>query len=407
MFEIRSRDAASRARTGIITTPHGIIETPSYVVVGTNAAVRCLEPEDIPATGTQAIIANAYHLWRDLGDDGLASWPGLHAVLGWNGPVMTDSGGFQVFSLGASREHRVGKKETSPEPSEYRTGESLVRVTESGVYFKDADFLGRAANISMDGEEEYLDAELSVRIQEQLGADIIFAFDEPSSPHHDRAYTKEAMERTHRWALRSLEAKASRQAMYGIVQGGAFEDLRNESARVIGALPFDGFGIGGAFGSSYGSEKEDTFRELDWTIPFLPETKPRHLLGIGRIEDLFRGVEAGVDTFDCVIPTREARHGSIWTREGRFDIKKGSVAGDDRSLEDGCSCAACASGLSRGGLYEFFKAKSPDAPRFATMHNIFFFNDLMRRIRESIADASFGKLKKEYLARSKKNERLR
>ncbi|HTY39820.1 MAG TPA: tRNA guanosine(34) transglycosylase Tgt [Candidatus Paceibacterota bacterium] len=386
-FQVDAQDPGTRARAGRLTTAHGLVETPSYVVVGTNGDVRTLEPEDIPGTRTQIIIANTFHLWRELGDEGLDAYPGLHAEMGWPGPLMTDSGGFQVFSFGASREHGSGKV-AKEEASDFKSGESLVRVTDSGVYFRDP---------SLGGEEEYLDAEKSIVIQEQLGADIIFAFDEPSSPLHDHVYTEQAMERTHRWAERCLEAKGSSQALYGIVQGGAFEDLRRESARFIGALPFHGFGIGGAFSNSFGDTREKTMVELEWTIPILPPEKPRHLLGIGRIEDLFLGVEAGIDTFDCVIPTREARHGAIWTARGRYDIQKGKYADDGALLEADCACPTCANGVSRRELRQLFKDRNPDAGRFATIHNIWFFNDLMAKMRAAILEGRFGLFKDSYL----------
>jgi queuine tRNA-ribosyltransferase/7-cyano-7-deazaguanine tRNA-ribosyltransferase len=384
IFEILSQDG--HARLGRLTTPHGVIETPSYVVVGTDGHVRCLEPDDLKISGIQIIISNTFHLWQTLGDDGLTDFPGLHDFMEWTGPIMTDSGGFQVFSLGSAREHGTGKIKNSEEKN-FRE-ENLVRVTNSGVYFKNKE-----------GEEVYLDAELSMRIQDQLGADIIFAFDEPSSPHHDYAYTKIAMERTHAWAERSLEAKISKQLLYGIVQGGIFEDLRKESAQYINSLPFDGFGIGGAFSDSFGSKHSDTLRELDWVLPFLNPEKPRHLLGIGRIEDVFDAVERGVDTMDCVIPTREARHGSIWTKGGRFDVKRGANAVDDSPLVAGCECFSCdESGITKAKLYELFKAKSPEAPRYATIHNVYFFNDLMAQIRSAIKESRFGEFKKWFLS---------
>jgi queuine tRNA-ribosyltransferase/7-cyano-7-deazaguanine tRNA-ribosyltransferase len=402
VFEIVHKDPKSRARLGRITTPHGVIETPSYVIVGTDAAVRCLEPEDIPTTKTQAIIANTYHLWQSLGEEGLTDFPGLHAEMRWNGPILTDSGGFQVFSMGASREHGVGKRsreahddnnnddDTKNESpiSNTRKEKGIVRVTDSGVYFDN------------NGEESYLDAELSMRIQEQLDADIIFAFDEPSSPLHDKAYTRIAMERTHQWALRCLEAKTSKQHLYGIVQGGSFEDLRRESAEFIGALPFEGIGIGGSFGSSFGSTTENTMKELGWTIPFLPEHKPRHLLGMGKIEDLFYGVEAGIDTFDCVIPTREARHRSLWTSRGRFDIGKAIYAEDSRPVAPDCSCPICGDlRVERKELNAMFKMKNYEAGRMATIHNVYFFNDLMEQMRGAIREGRFAEFKGEYLKR--------
>lgn len=387
MFKLLAKDG--NARLGRLETPHGAVLTPGYVMVATDGKVRCLEADDLKETGTQIIIANTYHLWRTLGEEGLAVFPGLREEFGWRGPTMTDSGGFQVFSLGFGREFGVGKvgsKVTHNEaPTAPRVGENLVRVTDSGVYFKEG------------GEEIYLDAELSMRIQEQLGADIVLAFDEPNSPMHDRNYTEIAMARTHAWAKRSLEAKTSAQMIYGIVQGGLFEDLRAASAKFIGALPFDGFAIGGAFGSSFGDTKENTFRALTWTNPLLPEEKPRHLLGIGRIEDVLHAVELGVDTFDCVIPTREARHGSVWTRFGRFEIAKGKYRNDARPIDEECGCPACAGGISRSDICEFFRTKNEEAGRLATLHNVYFFNRFMEEIRQAIEERRFGDFKKSAL----------
>ncbi len=382
-FEIVARDGASRARAGILHTPHGDVETPAYVVVGTHAKVRMLEPADIAASGTQLIIANTYHLWQALGEDGLAKFPGLHQAMGWNGALATDSGGFQVFSFGAAREHGTSKvaSEVSPAGCEPEK-ENLVHITEDGVRF------------SAGGRRHWLDAEKSIRIQRQLGADIVFAFDEPSSPHHDHAYTKAAMERTHAWAKRSLAARTSDQMLYGIIQGGPYEDLRRASAAFIGAMPFDGFAIGGSYGNSFGDTREATLREVSWAVPFLPEDKPRHLLGIGLIEDLFSCVAAGMDTFDCVVPTREARHGSIWTSRGRIDIKRGIYRDDKSILDEECACVVCAEmKTEKGGLRALFKEKNLEAGRLATLHNISFFNDLMRRIRHAIREGSLVELR--------------
>lgn len=399
MFEIIKTDPLSRARVGRLTVGKSVVETPSYVIVGTNAEVRTLEPEDLVATKTQMIISNTYHLWRDLGEEGLTNFPGLREELGFNGVIMTDSGGFQVFSYGFLRENgmRLGPKER--EAKLVRVGEAeggetavlgrnLVRITPSGVYFQ-PDGEG--------DEEQYLDAELSVKIQEQLGADIIVAFDEPTSPAADYEYTKAAMERTHAWAQRSQDARQSDQKMYGVVQGGAYEDLRRASSEFIGNLGFDGFAIGSTYGDSYGGTKQKTKDMLDWSIPFLPERKPRHLFGIGRIEDLFAGVEAGIDTFDCVIPTREARHGRLWTAQGYIDIKKGKFAKDDSPVEEGCECPTCIDGMRRFELHHLFRDKNPEAGRRATMHNVYFFNDLMEQIRNSIREGAFQNFKKEYL----------
>lgn len=387
MFRVIAQDKKSKARVGELETSHGIVHTPAYVIVGTHAKVRAVRSEDLWRTNTQIVIANTFHLWRALGDEGLKIYEGLHGAMEWSGPVMTDSGGFQVFSFGASREEGIGKV-AHARPDEYRLAkENAVRITDKGVWFRD-------------GEEEcYLDAEKSIKIQEQLGADIIVAFDECTSPSHDYEYNKEANRRTHAWAARSLKARTRRdQLMLGVVQGGVFEDLRGESAKTIGAMPFDGFAIGGAFGSSFGSGKTDTFRELDWIMPYLPGDKHRHLLGIGKIDDLFECVARGIDMFDCVIPTREARHGSIWMRGERLDITRGRHSDDTNALDPGCACYTCEElETTRGELHRLFKMKNPEAGRLATIHNIYFFNDLMGKIRAAIGDGQLEKLRRHYL----------
>ncbi|MBI2053602.1 MAG: tRNA guanosine(34) transglycosylase Tgt [Candidatus Sungbacteria bacterium] len=389
-FEIIAHDPKSRARAGILHTPHGDVETPAYVVVGTHAKVRTLEPADIVASKTQLIIANTYHLWQTLGEERLAKYGGLHKAMGWNGAIMTDSGGFQVFSMGAAREHGASKVSRGVLPAcDERGSENLVRITEDGVMF------------TTGGKRHWLDAEKSIRIQQQLGADIIFAFDEPSSPHHDHAYTKAAMERTHRWAECSYAARTSGQMLYGIVQGGPYEDLRRESAQFIGAMPFDGIAIGGSYSNSFGDTREQTLREVAWAVPHLPEDKPRHLLGIGLVDDLFSSVAAGMDTFDCVVPTREARHGSIWTSGGRIDIKKSVYADDKSALDAQCACIVCADmKIEKGALRALFKDKNPEAGRLATIHNVSFFNLLMARIRISIREKDFDRMRKTFAQRA-------
>jgi queuine tRNA-ribosyltransferase/7-cyano-7-deazaguanine tRNA-ribosyltransferase len=407
MFKILKKDKGTSARIGVLETPHSSVETPSYVVVGTHAKVRELNSGELEKTKTQIIIANTYHLWRALGDEGLKNYAGLHKEMNWNRTLMTDSGGFQVFSLGFARESGVGKIENSEQRTADRKDKNLVEITDDGVYFKDG------------GEECYLDAKKSIWIQERLGADIIFAFDEPTSPLHDHKYTKESLERTHRWANESLKSKKTDQLMYGIVQGGKFEDLRRESARYIGSLDFDGFAIGGSFGTSFGgsillttvddsphsvrdsvgtSRGKKKFSELEWSIPFLPENKPRHLLGIGLIEDLFLGVARGIDTFDCVVPTREARHGVVYTSAGRFDIKRGIFRDDNSVIDPECACEVCSvKKTTRAELREMFKSKNLEAGHLATFHNVYFFNNLMAQIRQSIKEDRFKEFMDGYL----------
>jgi len=403
-FTIHKKDPNSRARYGTIHTAHGTIETPAFVVVGTHAEVRCLTPEDLEKTKTQVIISNTYHLWQTLGDR-LETYKGVHKAMGWDKPIMTDSGGFQVFSLGFAREHGVNKiYNTAPEGTPNLSGESssskfrsspveskdicfqpqknLVRITDEGAYF------------TTEKGEQFLGPKKSIQIQEKLGADIIFTFDECTSPLNDYEYTKKSMERTHKWAKICLEVKNKKdQLMYGISQGGEYEDLREESAKYIASLPFDGFGIGGSLRKS----RDHKLDVLDQTIPFLPEKKPRHLLGMGKIEDIFDGVERGVDTFDCVIPTREARHGRVWIRGGFIDIKKSANKNNTDPLMKGCKCETCKNSTTRQQVHELFKEKDKNAARLTTIHNVFFFNNLMTEIREAIKENNLKKLKNEYL----------
>lgn len=360
-FRITKRARTGRARTGILRTAHGVVRTPAYVIVATHASVRTLSPADIRRTKTQLVIANTYHLWGRRN---------AHRILGARMPMMTDSGGFQVFSLGAAKESGVGK--VLRQPVRKKSGVSNVRITERGVYF------------SVGGKKRFLSPESSIATQEKLGADIIFAFDECTSPLHPHEYTKTSMDRTHRWAKRCLDAHTKkRQMLFGIVQGGRFRTLRTASAKAIAKMGFDGYGIGGSFGRG---EMRTTLAAV---IPHLPDGKPRHLLGIGTVPDIFDAVEAGVDLFDCVIPTREARHGRIYTDTGTVDIRKQAHARDPRKL--------LVSGASFAKLHRLFRAGDREAGHLATLHNVRWFNRLLERIRAALADGSYGKLKKKTL----------
>ncbi len=360
-FRILKTNPKNRARLGVLKTPHGTVRTPAYVIVATSAAIRTLAPADIKTTGTQIVISNTFHLW-DAGD--------VHKKLGTRLPMMTDSGGFQVFSFGAAKEKGVGK--VLRQPVKRDGAVSQVRITEKGVHF------------SVDGRKRFLSPELSMKIQERLGANIIFAFDECTSPLHPYTYTKNAMERTHRWALRCLKAHTRKdQLLYGIVQGGRSAALRRKSAQTIGALPFGGFGIGGSFG------KDEMVATLDHIIPHLPDAKPRHLLGIGSVSDIFAAVEAGVDTMDCVIPTREARHGRLYTDTGIVDIRKMKYADDRRTLKGSRTTFAT--------LHRLFRARDMRAGRLATLHNVSWFNGLMKRIRAALSDSSYRTFSKKFL----------
>ncbi len=361
-FTITKTTRASRARLGVLRTPHGVVHTPAYVIVATHAQVKTLTPADIRRTKTQLVIANTYHLWGKRA---------AHRTLGARMPMMTDSGGFQVFSLGAAKEQGVGKV-LQRGISDKRKGLSKVRITEEGAHF------------SVDGQRRFISPESSIKTQEELGADIIFAFDECTSPLHPLAYTKNSMARTHRWAKRCISAHTKKnQMLYGIVQGGRFKSLRASSARTIGAMAFDGFGIGGSFG------RDEMRATLAAVIPHLPDEKPRHLLGIGTVADIFDAVEAGVDTFDCVIPTREARHARIYTDDGAVDVRKTIFANDPRRL--------LASRSTVGKLHKLFRTHDRRAGRLATLHNVRWFNFLLERIRAALVDGSYRKLKKQVL----------
>lgn len=372
-FTIDKTTRYGRARLATLSTPHGTIRTPAYVIVATHAQVKTLSPNDLKKTATQVVIANTYHLRNKHN---------VHKMLGINMPMMTDSGGFQVFSLGAAKEHNVGK--VLKQPVRRESSVSNVRITERGVYFK------------IDNQKMFLSPEISMTIQKRLGADIIFAFDECTSPLHPYDYTKKSMERTHRWAMRCIKAhKDKKQLLFGIVQGGRFKKLRSASAKAVGAMAFDGFGIGGSFG------KDEMRSTLAAVVPHLPEDKPRHLLGIGTVADIFEAVEAGVDTFDCVIPTREARHARIYTDTGIVDIRKKQFANDSRKL--------LVSRRTLGSLHKLFKAhdvkaglsaeaQRAKAGRLATLHNVRWFNNLLSNIRTAMEGGSYPKFKRNLLS---------
>ncbi len=394
-FTVSCRDHNTRARCGVLQTPHGAIQTPSFVAVGTQATVKAVGPDDLKKIGIQVLIANTYHLHLRPGEDVIAQLGGLHRFMGWDGPIMTDSGGFQAFSLGAAIEHGVGKiASIFPDEieaatrgghlSKARHGQSLVKITEEGIEFRS----------HLDGSPQRFTPENTIEIQRKLGADMIFVLDECTSPLHDYEYTKRAMERTHRWAVRALEhfhkISDGGQALFGIVQGGAYKDLREQSAKFISELDFDGIGIGGSVGRS----KDDLYKVLDWTIPLLPEEKPRHLLGIGEIEDIFHAVARGVDLFDCVAPTRMARNGALWVKDSenfRINITNAIYKTDPRPVAEGCGCYTCQN-FSRAYLHHLFLAKEILAMRLATIHNLYFLESLMRQIRQAIRDHALIKL---------------
>jgi queuine tRNA-ribosyltransferase len=392
------------ARAGKITTPHGVIQTPAFIPVGTKATVKALRPEDVVGLGAQAVLANTYHLYLAPGDELVRDAGGVGRFMHWSGPTFTDSGGFQVFSLGAAFGKGVGKVakgevEESAIESDGRGGptdhEKLATIDEEGVTFKS----------HQDGSTHRFTPERSMQIQHNLGADITFAFDECTSPADPEAYQKEALDRTHRWAKRSLDehkrlekeklnsgCPTSRyeRALYGVVQGGRFQSLREESARVLGAMDFDGFGIGGSF------TKDDIGTAVRWVNSILPEDKPRHLLGIGEPVDLFLGVENGVDTFDCVAPTRMGRNGGLYTKNGRINLNNAQFVRDFSPVEEGCDCYTCTN-FTRAYLSHLFRSEEMLAATLASIHNLRFIVRMTDQIRSSILDGTFAVLKEKVL----------
>jgi len=435
-FKIEKKIPNFLGRAGVLSTPHGDILTPSFVVVGTKGTVKSVTPEQLIKDNVQVVLANTYHLYLQPGDELVHEAGGLHKFINWNGPMMTDSGGFQVFSLGVAYGKEISKVVTVTDPSLLISERSsvddgvprLATIGNDGVSFRS----------HIDGSLHYITPEKSIEIQHNLGADIIFAFDECTSPTENDRYQDEALSRTHAWAKRSLvehkkreemkvpekklEAKSEvevqpqirrevgplPQALFGIVQGGRSEILRKKSAEIIGSMDFDGFGIGGSFA------KEDMSTAVKWVNEILPEEKPRHLLGIGEPEDLFMGVENGVDLFDCVAPTRIARNGSLFTKNGKINILNAKFVKDFGPIDEGCECYTCfggerlylkgvqgptskSQGYTRAYLSHLFRAKEMLGATLASIHNIYFINKLVSDMRESILNGTFHEFKSEFL----------
>jgi len=359
-FELQTEDTQSAARAGVIHTPHGDIPTPVFAPVGTQATVKTLTPTDLHDLQATLILSNTYHLYLRPGADLVADFGGLHQFMQWDGPILTDSGGFQVFSL-----------------------KGLRKVDEEGVTFQS----------HLDGSKHRFTPEGVIAIQEKLGADIIMAFDE-CPPPDDYNYNVQALNRTHRWAERCQAAQSRPdQALYGIVQGGIFADLRAQSAEFLSQLDFPGYGIGGL---SVGETKAQMHEMLEVLHPILPRHKPRYLMGVGSPEDLFECVARGVDQFDCVLPTRIARNGAVFTRHGRVSLRNARFKADHAPIEAGCQCYTCRT-FSRAYLRHLLIAKEILALRLTTLHNLHFMLETMRQIRHAIVEGSFTTFKQEFL----------
>ncbi len=405
-FEIHKELPNGLGRVGTIHTPHGDIQTPAFVAVGTKGTVKSLTPEQILETGVQTIIANTYHLYLEPGDEAIKNMGGLHKAMNWNGPLLTDSGGFQVFSLGAAYGkglskigHKKDEELSLPEFREElaegaRTHKAPASIDPNGVMFRD----------HISGTAHYFTPEKSIDIQHNLGADIIFAFDECTSPKESLHYQKEALERTHRWAKQSLEYHKSKpnaetQALFGIVQGGRDETLRKESAQFMAELRsegpeqgegFDGFGIGGSF------DKEDMDKAVEWCNTILPKEKPRHLLGIGEPEDLFMAIEKGCDLFDCVAPTRIARNGGVYTKSGKINLLNKEYRTDLTPLDLDCDCYTCKN-FYRSYIAHLFHAKEILGATLLSIHNIHFLVSIVNKMRWAMQEDRFELYKKDFL----------
>jgi queuine tRNA-ribosyltransferase len=354
MFYFNITAKNNRARTGTFTTPHGILQTPVFAPVGTQATVKALTPAQVADIGASLVLSNTYHLYLRPGDDLVAELGGLHRFMRWPKPMLTDSGGFQVFSLSDTRV-----------------------VDEDGVTFKS----------HIDGSTHRFTPERSIRIQENLGADIIMAFDECADPN-DHTYIKQAMERTHRWAERSLKAKRrADQALFGIVQGGVDPNLRAASAEFIASLNTPGVAIGGL---SVGETKNEMHAMLDVVTPLLPENKPRYLMGVGTPEDIIDGIARGIDIFDCVLPTRLARHYAAFSSEGRLNMMNATFARDERPVDESCDCYACQN-FTRAYIRHLIVAKELLAGTLLSIHNLRALIRLVEDIRGYIAQGTFEK----------------
>ncbi len=353
MFKVHHRCIDSRARTGRIQTSHGVFETPVFMPVGTLATVKAVSPDELEEIGAGIVLANTYHLYLRPGHETVREMGGLHRFMAWKRSILTDSGGFQVYSLA-----------------------TLRTITDEGVVFRS----------HIDGSEHFIGPEKAMDIQEALGADIAMAFDECPPHPSEHEYVAEAVRRTTRWARRCRErGVGDGQALFGIVQGGAFRDLRQKSAEDLLALDFDGYALGGL---SVGEDKETRERVIAETVPALPPDRPVYLMGVGTPEDIVEGVRLGVDMFDCVMPTRNARNGSLFTNEGRISIKNAAYARDERPVQDGCGCYTC-NRFSRAYLRHLFLSREILAYRLNTIHNLYYYAGLMEGIRAAILGDAF------------------
>ena len=363
-YELIKKDEATGARAGILHTPHGSFPTPIFMPVGTQASVKGVSPDELKELGAGVILSNTYHLFLRPGMELVREAGGLHRFMNWDGAILTDSGGFQVFSLG-----------------------DLRKITEDGVTFRS----------HIDGSKKFLSPEVSMEVQMALGSDIVMAFDECVPYPADYEYAKTSTERTTRWAKRCKDAMTSEsQGLFGIVQGGMYKDLREKSAADLVELDFPGYAVGGL---SVGEPKELMYEMLGLTVHLLPEDKPRYLMGVGTPDYLLEGVMYGIDMFDCVFPTRVARNGMAMTHEGRLVMKNAAYTRDFSVLEEGCGCYACRNGYTRAYIRHLVRAEEIFGLRLLTLHNLYFLQAFMREMREAILADAFSDFRAKFLAR--------
>ena len=392
-FTVERRLDGALGRAGVMHTPHGPIRTPAFTPVGTKATVKAVLPETMRDLGAQVILANAYHLYLQPGADIVDAAGGLAAFMGWHGPTITDSGGFQVLSLG------VGFKKVLAMDSKAQRSDDVIAKGKDRLAHVDDD--GVTFKSHLDGSMHRFTPEVSMQVQHQIGADIMFAFDECTTLMNTREYQERSVQRTQDWAVRCVaehqrltdeRADKPYQALFAVVQGAQYEDLRRQSARDLAALPVDGFGIGGAL------EKEQLGTIVRWVCEELPEDRPRHLLGIGEPLDVFAGVESGADTFDCVAPSRNARNGTVFHSRKRFHLTNGVYRRDFSPIDETCDCYTCQN-YTRAYLHHLFKAKEMLASTLATIHNERHIVRLIDQVRESILDGTFTDLRDEVVGR--------
>ena len=365
-YELLHTDEKTKARYGLLHTNHGSFETPIFMPVGTLATVKTLSPEELKEIGSAVILSNTYHLWLRPGEDIVAKAGGLHKFMNYDGPILTDSGGYQVFSLAKNK-----KKD----------------ITEEGVHFKS----------HIDGRKLFLTPELSIQIQNKLDSDIAMSFDECPPASADYNYLKNSIERTLRWAKRGKDVfNNPNQSLFGIVQGGPIEDLRKYSAIETVKMDFDGYSIGGVANDD--ESKEDMYKAIDYSMPYLPEDKPRYLMGVGDPIDLFEGVERGIDMFDCVHPTRLARHGNAFTRHGKINIRNEKFKEDFTPIEENCDCYACKH-YTKAYIRHLIVADETFGARLLSIHNLRFLIKIMEEMRIAIKEDKFLELKKEFYSK--------